>query len=305
MTFNIGWDTTTNKDILKNLLAKLFDNTQRQAMVEYRDVVKELKTSDYYERRARQAGLTGVQELADGEEIPMADPVLDTTQDLTQVRYGLGFKITSGMKKYNKWDEMKKMTKNLGMVMREFKDVEIAKMWNNATATTYASGFDTLALASNSHTCLDDEATTYDNYLDGDLGYTTLQSATVYFDTLVDDMGDDMPVTPNKLIVHPQLRFTATELIDSTKKPGTADNDVNALKDWDLSYFVYHRLTSSTFWALLAFNHPDYDLINYTSQEPDIKIQDSPDTSRSTIVTSEQWFKFGFGDGRMAFIGNT
>jgi len=306
MTFNIGWDTSTNKDIFKNLLRELFDSTDREALVEYPNVVKELKVSDYYERFARQAGLEGMSELADGEAIPLADPVFDTTKDLTQVRYGLGFKITSGMKKFNKWNEMQTMTKNLGMVMKEGKDVIVARMFNNPTATTYAAGFDTLALASNSHTCLDDDATTYDNNSAGALGVSTLESALVYFDTLVDDMGMDIMATPTKLVVNPNLRITSMELLGGELKPYTGDNTINAFPDWDLKPFVYHRFTSTTTWAVIADKDPDYGLMVLTSQEPDLKVQDDVSgNTRSTVVTSEQWFDYGFTDPRRFYLGNT
>ena len=304
MTFNIGWDTSTNKEILKSQLRELWDSTDREAMVEYPNVVKELDVSDYYERFARQAGLEGMQQLADGGAIPLADPVFDDTKDLTQIRYGLGFKITSGMKKFNKWNEMQVMTKNLGMVMRESKDVIIARMFNNATSTTYATGFDGLELAHNSHLCLDSNATTYDNKSAGALGTSTLESALIYFDTLVDDMGMAITATPSKLVVNSRLRITSMELLGGSLKPYTGDNTINAFPDWDLKPFIYHRLTSPTSWFVIADNDPDYKLMVLTSQKADLKIADTPDTTRSTHVTSEQWFKYGFTDPRRYYLGN-
>jgi len=67
--------------------------------------------------------------------------------------------------------------------------------------------------------------------------------------------------------------------------------------------FVYHRLTSSTSWGMIA-KDSDYDIFVMTTEEPDLKVQDAPDTSRSTIVTSHQWFKPGFGDARGFYLGD-
>jgi len=304
MTIDINWDTTDNQDLLKDLLRDVADTTDREALIEYPEYVDEISVSDYYERRARKAGLRGMEEIADGAEIPLTDPVMGGTKDWTQVRYGLGFKITAGWKKFNKINHMKDCTKNLGMVMREEKDIEINRLANSATATTYSTGFDGLALASNSHTILGTSGNTFDNYGDAALGVSALQSAYVYFRTLIDDQGRTMVASPDKLMVNPQLEFTGMELLGSEKVPYTGDNTANVIRQKGISLSVNSRLTASTIWALLAKKDRRYDLFVFTSQKPDIKVQDAPDTSRSTIVTSEQWFKYGHGDPRMFYLGN-
>lgn len=304
MTIAIGWDTSTNRDLLKKLLRKVFDSSDHGALVEHAQMFKVIPVSDEYEREARMAGFEGQEQLTDGQEIPLADPTFDDIKDWRQERFGLGYKITSGMKKFNRWDLMEKFTRLLKVAVLEETDIDIFGLWNSPTGTTI-TGFDGLALASNSHTCLDDDATTYDNYLDADLGYSSLDSAIAYFDTLVDDMGRITPAIPTKLYVNPQLRREARELLGSTKVPYKADNTLNYFLDWDITAFTAHRITAATAWGLLAFKDKNYDIKVFVSQKPDMKVQDAPDLSRSTIVTSEQWYKKGFGDPRMAFIGNT
>ena len=305
MTITLNWDTSTNRDLLKRLLRKVFDSTDHGALVEADKFVKIIPCTDEYEREIRMAGFEGMEKLTDGQEIPLADPTLDVTKEWRQDRFGLGFKITSGMKKYNRWDLMEKFSRLLKVAVLEETDIEIFKMWNNTTATTYATGFDGLALASASHTCLDDDVTLYSNYGNGALGFSQLESMLVYFDTVPDDMGRINPKIPTRLYVHPQLRREGRELIGSPGKPGTADNDLNYFQDWDLSMVVGHRLTGATAWGGMAFNDKNYDIKAFVSQKPDFKVQDAPDLSRSTIVTSENWFQFGFGDPRAAYIGNT
>ena len=309
MVLSIGWDTSSNQDTLKSLLRDVFDNADRGVLYEADLFFNEISTDDYYERKARMASLSqsSVEELADGAEIPLADPVFDSTKDWTQTRHGLGCKITSGMKKFNKIGLMKKMVRSLKKACIEYKDIDLAGMINNATsavAGTGETGYDALALASSSHTTIGGPQTTYDNYGDAALGVASLQSAINYFDTLIDDNGDAITMVPNKLVCNAEGRWTARELLGSSKKPGTADNDVNAIQDWDLSYDVYHRSDSTSFWALLARSDPDYDLFCYTSQKPDFKMQDFPDLSRSTVITSEQWFQKGFGDPRGFYLGD-
>jgi hypothetical protein len=309
MAYEIGWDTSTNKDYFKDLLKDTFDTTAREALVEYPTMFREVKSTDEYERWARHAGLPDSEDLADGGAINTYDPTFDTTKDVTQKRNGLGFKVTSGMKKFNKWYEVSELTKNLSMKMRESKDKDAANLWNNlTTATTYSPGmFDGLAIASNSHTCLDSASTTYDNYGDAALGVGALEDALIYFDTIVDDMADISPKKPNLLAVQSTERFDAIELLGSEKQPYTADNQINSLtKDFNLEYFVYHRATATTWWVVLDTNDPKYGPIMVTTQEPDIKVQDDvAGLTRSIAVTSEQWYKYDCLDARAVYVGNT
>jgi hypothetical protein len=39
--------------------------------------------------------------------------------------------------------------------------------------------------------------------------------------------------------------------------------------------------------------------------EPDLDIKTADDNTRDTVVTSVQFFDYGFGDPRMYFCGNT
>ena len=306
MSITINWDNTDNKDFLKTLLRDVFDTTaKREVLVEYPNFVNDISVQDYYERRGRKAGLKGMSQLTDGQEIPLNDIPDPSTKDWTQVRYGLGFKITSGMKKFNRIGLMKDLTADLSKVMREEKDIIVNRLFNYATATTYATGFDGLALASDSHTCLDEDGTTYDNYGDASLGVSALQSAYIYFRTLVDDQGRTMVLNPDTLMVNPHLEFTAIELLQSSDKPHEESNTINAIKSKGLSYKVNARLTSSTSWAVMAKSNKLYDLFVFTSQQPDLVVKDAADTSRSTVVTSESWFTCGFGDPRAFYLGNS
>lgn len=301
--FRTDWDTSTNKDTLKTLVDVWFDSTDHPPLVEWERVAKPLKTSDDYERRGRFAGLDYPGEVAQGDGIPIQSPKFNGVKDYTQVAYGTGFRITDRAKRTNKIDAMERWTKSLSRVMKEGKDVEIAKMFNNLTSTTYASGFDTLAAASNSHTCLDATPTTYDNYANEALAQTSLESALQYFDYMYDDQGNIMTAVPDTLVVNRTLRQDADELLKSKMKPWEQSNTINAIQG-ELTPFVYHRLTATTTWFVIARNHPKYGFFVYTLAEPDKKVYDAPDSTRDTVVDSLQYFKYGFDDPRLLYLGD-
>ena len=302
MAINTGWDTTTYKDTLKNIIRKEYNTTDREPLVEHKALYNTVSTDDEFERDLRFAGLGQASELTDGEEIPTQDPPDPGTKTYTQGYWGNGFRITAGMKMYNKIKMMKAMTKSLKLTMIETKDIDAMTLWNNLTSTSYV-GFDTLALASNSHTCSDDASTTYDNYLDAALGYTSFESAKVYFRTLVDDQGMTFVARPDTLAVNPYYEREAKELLGSTLRYDTTDNAINVYKG-DSKVEVFSRITSSTWWCLLAKNNALYDVNVFTSQEPKIIVKDAPDNTEDTVVLSSQWYCSGHGDARMCFIGD-
>ncbi|MGY5874068.1 MAG: hypothetical protein RTV72_17600 [Candidatus Thorarchaeota archaeon] len=297
------WDTSTNKDAFKTLVKDWFDSTDREPLVEWKRVCKALTTSDDYERRGRYAGLDYPGEVAQGANIPIQDPIFSGVKDYTQVAYGTGFRITDRAKRTNKIGMMENNTKSLSRMQDEGKDVEIAKMFNNLTATTYAAGFDTLAAATNSHTCLDPTPTTYDNYGDTGLSQTSLEAALQYFDYMYDDQGNIFTAVPDTLVVNRTLRQDADELLHSTGKPHEMSNTKNAIQG-ELEPFVYHRLTATSTWFVIAKNNPNYGFFCYTLMDPDSKVYDAPDSTRDTIVDSLQYFKYGFDDPRMLYLGD-
>jgi len=303
------WDTSTGKESLRSFVRTWFDSTDRENLVEWKQLCKDLKTDMDYEREARVAGLGAMQELAEGQNIPLEEAKFGGTKDYTQVAFGNGFRITDRMKRFNKIGLMEKMTRSLKKTMAEGKDIEIAKMFNNMTATTYATGFDALALASDSHTCLDDSATTYDNYLDSDLATGSYESALQYFDAIYDDQGNIFVGKAKKLVVNKSLRVKAYQITGADKKPFEQSNtkyDLNSYYGFDVVPFVYHRFSGSTAWMVIGdTNDPDYGPRVYTALEPDLDTKDGDDRTRDVVVTSLQYFKYGFSDPRLVYVGNT
>ena len=301
----VNFDGSTNKELFKKLIEGIFDNTEREALVEYPNMFKTQTSNEEYIRKLRMAGLPLGGEVAEGENIPIYAPKSGQTKDWTQKSFGLGFRITDRMKRFNKWGLMEKFTKSLKKSQAETKDVELAKVWNNVTATTYASGYDGYAIGSASHTCLNDAATAYDNLLSSALANASLESALNYFDYLYDDQAQIMIAKPDTLYVNYALRITANQILRSDNKSGEQSNTINVFPDWALKIFVYHRLTSTTAWGVLAKSDSNFDINVWTALEPDIKVKDACDQTRDTVVDSLQYFAYGVGDSRLAYIGNT
>jgi hypothetical protein len=88
-----------------------------------------------------------------------------------------------------------------------------------------------------------------------DLNETSLEAATTTIALWYDDRGLLIAAKPRKLVIHAGNVFTATRLLRSQYRPGTADNDVNALytngtipEGWT----VNHYLTDPKAWFILT-----------------------------------------------------
>ena len=301
----LSFDTTTNKDLLKGQLRKLYDDTDRKAQVFYPLVTNDLTTKDEYERDARLAGLERPIELAEGQNIPTQTPKMGTTKTYTQRQFGTGFRMTFKMDFFNKYRLWEKFTKDLAKQMKEGKDAEIATMFNNFTSTalTCGTGFDTLAIASASHTGLP-TTVTYSNYLNASLSQSGLESMRYYFATLKDDRGYYKGGKPTHLVIEPTLFFTAKELLGSDNKAHEQSNTINILPEMGLKIVEYPRLTSTTCWFGMAKND-DYDFNVFTSLEPKLFFKDADDDTLDKVALALQMFTYGWGVPKNLYVGKT
>jgi hypothetical protein len=197
----------------------------------------------------------------EGENIIYDDPLFGDTKEYSPVRWALGYKVTDEMIKHELYGQVEKFERSLVKSATDLQEVTAALVFNNGFGTTNAdgfsaTGFDSLALFSTAHTRLDGGATWRNRpTADVDLGVTALQNAVVDIDNLVDERGRPVFAKAKLVVINPEDRFTAKEILQSEYKPGTANNEINALKDEGLSFMVSHYLTDADAWFVLTDMH--------------------------------------------------
>jgi hypothetical protein len=126
---------------------------------------------------------------------------------------------------------------------------------------------------------------------DIDLSFTALQLAINQFERLIDSQGMPVSMKPRYLIIPPELKWIAREILGSPHKPYTADNEINALLKEDLVYFISHYLTSQSAWFLMC--DKDTHALKFMWREPlDEDFADDFDT-RSIKQVSFMRFSVG------------
>ena len=184
----------------------------------------------------------------------------DNAQEAWTARYNhetisMGFSITEEAIEDNLYDSLSsRYTKALARAMAYTKQVKGAAILNNAfaAATTYGDG---QVLCSTAHPLVSGGTNSNRPTTGADLNETSLEAAVIQIAGWTDERGLLIAAKPRKLILPADLQFVATRLLDTDLRPGTADNDINALRtngSVPEGYSVNHYLTDTNAWFLLT-----------------------------------------------------
>jgi hypothetical protein len=192
---------------------------------------------------------------------------------------------------------------NLGLIesFRQTEEIYGANVLNTATTYSAKVNGDGVALCSSAHPI---DTGTYANIPTSpvDLNEATLLNAMVSIRVnFKDQAGLRMFSRGRKLIVPPQLEPVAIRLTKTELRPGTADNDVNAIFSTagglSEGYMVMDFLTSNYAWFLLT-NIAGLAMMNRIPYESDMQVDFVTD---SLLVKGYSRYSFGYFNPRAIF----
>lgn len=182
----------------------------------------------------------------------------DNAQEAWTARYthetiALGFSLTEEAVEDNLYDTLSaRYTKALARAMAYTKQVKAANVLNNGFNANFAGG-DGVALFSNAHPLISGGVNSNIPSVASDLNETALENAVIQIAAWTDERGLLIAAKPCKLVIPPALQFVATRLLETEQRVGTADNDLNALKNNGSipeGYTVNNFLTDPAAWFL-------------------------------------------------------
>lgn len=226
---------------------------------EHKALVKFSNADGNYIKEGDGSPLGAMIDRPEGGALPYDMIAQGNTKTVYFTNIALGVLISRNLYDDDRTGILKKVPAELSKSAAYTKELKAWDLLNSGFVTTVRTGLDALALFTASHTRLN-FATAGSNYGTGALSETTLQAGLDSFDALTNERGIPIKVVPNKLIIPYQLRPVAERLLESTLRPGYADNDVNTLKG-KLQIVVSHFLTSSTAWFLVADDTHDLRFI--------------------------------------------
>jgi len=164
----------------------------------------------------------------------------------------LAFKITQEAVEDNLYMRIgPRYSRALARALQETKEIKGAAVLNNGfTAGATAIG-DGKALFATDHPLLG--GGTFSNTLatPADLSEASLEDILIQIRKAVDDRNIPVSINPTKLIVPPELEYSARRILGSDKRVATADNDLNAIKSKGIfgnEPAVIRRLTDADAW---------------------------------------------------------
>ncbi len=181
----------------------------------------------------------------------------DNAQEAFTARYthetiAMGFSVTEEAIEDNLYDSLSsRYTKALARAMAYTKQVKAATILNGAfSGTTYGDG---KALCVTDHPLVGGGTNSNRPTVAADLNETSLEAAVIQLAGWTDERGLLIAAKPRKLVIPPALQFVATRLLDTEGRVGTADNDLNAIRNNGSipeGYTVNHYLTDTDAWFL-------------------------------------------------------
>ncbi len=230
----------------------------------------------------------------------------DSANEAYSARYthetiALAFALTEEAMEDNLYDRLgARYTRALARSMAHTKQVKAAATLNNAFDANFTGG-DGVELCSAVHPLAGGGTFRNEPSTAADLNETSLENALIDISTFVDERNMIIALRGMKLIVPPQLQFVADRLLESTLRPSTADNDINAMKNMGMlpeGYVINHFLTDPDAFFLKTdapngFKHFERAALA-TNMEADF------DSGNMRFKARER-YSFGFSDPRCVF----
>ena len=240
------------KELLPGLNA-LFGLEYARYGEEHKEIFDTETSERSFEEETKLSGFSAAPVKNEGSAI-----AYDNGQEVFTARYthetiALGFSLTEEAIEDNLYDSLSaRYTKALARAMSYTKQTKAAAVINNGFSASYPGG-DGVALFSTSHPIVSGGVNSNTPSTQTDLNETSLEAAVIQIAGWTDERGLLIAAKPRKLIVPPNLMFVATRLLETEKRVGTADNDINALKSNGSipeGYTVNHFLTDTNGWYL-------------------------------------------------------
>ena len=261
----------------------------------------ETETSDRaFEEEVMLAGFSNAAVKPEGQGVQFDDAQETFTARYTNETIALAFAITEEAIEDNLYDRLaSRYTKALARSMASTKNIKGAAVLNNAFDANFAGG-DGKALCATDHPTL---AGSFANELTtaAELNETSLEQSLIDIAAFTDERGLKIAAQGTKLVIPSALQFTADRLMNSAGRVGTADNDINAIRNMGMisgGYTVNHYLTNAKKFFIMTdvpngLKHFNRAPIK-TSMEGDF------DTGNVRYKARERYV-FGFSDPRGIF----
>ena len=230
----------------------------------------------------------------------------DTAQESFTARYShetiaLAFSLTEEAIEDNLYDTLSsRYTRALARSMMTTKNIKGANILNNAFSSSFVGG-DGKELCATDHPTVGNEAQRNELSTASDLNETSLEQSLIDIAAFEDERGLKINAQARKLIIPTALQFVADRLLETPGRVGTADNDINALRNMGMvpeGYTVNHYLTYTD--AFFLTTDVPNGLKHFVRSPVATSMEGDFETGNVRYKARER-YSFGFSDWRGIF----
>ena len=201
-----------------------------------------------FEEEVMLSGFGSAHVKPEGTSVNFDDATESFTARYTHETIALAFAITEEAVEDNLYDRLSsRYTRALARSMANTKQVKAASVLNNAFDSNFTFG-DGKELCATDHPTLGGGNFRNELSTAADLNETSLEQSMIDISGFIDERGLKIALRGMKLIIPVNLQFVAERLMATNLRPGTADNDVNALRNMGMlpqGYVVNNFLTDT------------------------------------------------------------
>jgi hypothetical protein len=256
-----------NVDNVDKLVTALLDKNVRELQPIHPKLFKKQTTNRKFERTVTLAPFGDVPQKPEGEEYATDLIMQAYTKDVTPLEWGLMFEVTETAEEDDVEDILAKKSKFLVFSMRQVEDKQAALIFDNGFSSQTTA--DAVALFSTAHTLKRGGTAKNRPSSDADLSVASLSQAFIDLDTDTKlESGQIVrPTAGYYLHIHPANRFNAMRILKSSLIPGEANNDINPLKDLDITPVINPFLADTDAWFLVPKDKESNGLV-YLERKP-------------------------------------
>jgi hypothetical protein len=236
-------------------LNSLFGMSYDDFSKEYSEIFSIEDSQRAFEEEVLISGFGGAPTKTEGAGVSFDNATESYTSRYTHETISLAFALTEECVEDNLYDSLgKRYTKALARSMANSKEIKGANVLNNAFSSSYTGG-DGVSLINTAHVLAGGGTAANRASSMADLNETSLEDALIDISDFTDDRGLQISVAAEKLVVPSELVFVADRILNSQGRPGSADNDLNAIKSTGVlsgGYTVNHYLTDPDAFFLLT-----------------------------------------------------
>jgi len=267
---------------------------------EYAEVYTESSSERSFEQDQK---ITGFQTAPVKQE--GAATLFDTAQEgytatYTMETISMGFALTEEAFEDNLYGSLSsRYSTELGRAMKNTKEIKAAAPFNNGFTALASGGYgvgDGVPLFSTAHPQVAGPTISNRPTVAVDLNETSLEAATIQISNWTDDRGKLIQARVRKMLVRQDNQFVATRVLDTMLQPGTANNDVNAIRVSGAvpeGFATWHFLTDPDAWFLTT------DVPNgarYFNRVPVSQKTDGDFDTGNIRVSQRERYAFGLSD---------